>query len=140
MMMNYITVLLFSNRFCTPQPDLCETPRSNSRNPIMGCSRVGFAVVSPHATLVLGSLLHHYSAQAAVLVALTEACKLTEALRPQVKQKKSLRDHVEVNREHNLLTHAHDLQSVGTINKTCNVFGNCAHDDTGNRGYNLLKC
>lgn len=90
MMMNYITVLLFSNKFCTPRPDLCETPRSNSdlvlsvvgsasRNPITGCNRVGFTVVSPHATLVSGSLPRHYSAQAAVLAVLMEACKLAKS-------------------------------------------------------------
>lgn len=67
-------------RFCTPRSDLCETPPSNSdlvlsvdgsasRNPITGCSCVGFAVVSLH------SLPRHYSA----LVALMEACKLAKS-------------------------------------------------------------
>lgn len=85
-MMKCITVLLFSNRFCTPRSDLCETPPSNSdlvpsvdgsasRNPITGCNCVGFAVVSPRATLVSSSLPHHSSA----LVALTEAFKLAKS-------------------------------------------------------------
>lgn len=78
-MVNYITVLLFSNRFGTPRSDLSETPPSNSdlvlsldgsvsRNPITECSCVGFAVVSPHATLVSSSIPRHYSAQAAVTI------------------------------------------------------------------------
>ena len=74
---------------CTPRPDLVDTPLSNadlelfvdgsaSRAPETGACQVGFAVVTPHTTLVSGRLPSHLSAQAAELVALTEACKQAE--------------------------------------------------------------
>lgn len=79
-----MTVLLFSNRFCTPRPDLCETPCSNSDLVLSvdgsaSMQSCWFVVVSPHATLVTSSLPRHYSALAAELVALTEACKLAKS-------------------------------------------------------------
>lgn len=49
---------------------------SASCDPQTGRNSVGFAVVANHQTLVSGSLPPHYSAQAAELIALTEACKL----------------------------------------------------------------
>ncbi|XP_046904773.1 uncharacterized protein LOC124486931 isoform X2 [Hypomesus transpacificus] len=72
---------------CTPRPDLQETPLSNpdfilfvdgsaSRDPSTSVNKVGYAVCSAHDTLVSGSLPSHLSAQAAELVALTEACRL----------------------------------------------------------------
>ncbi|KAI3376441.1 hypothetical protein L3Q82_016897 [Scortum barcoo] len=71
---------------CSPRPDLSDTPLTNpdlilyvvgsaTRDPLTGVNCVGFAVVSDNATLVSGPLPHHLSAQAAELVALTEACK-----------------------------------------------------------------
>lgn len=81
---NCVAVL---QQVCSPRPDLQETPLTNpdlvvfvdgsaSRDPQTGRNRVGFAVVTNHETLVSGSLPSHYSAQAAELTALTEACKL----------------------------------------------------------------
>ena len=43
-----------------------------------GRNQVGFAVVSDHEVLISGSLPSQCSAQAAELVALTEACRLAE--------------------------------------------------------------
>ncbi|XP_043118057.1 uncharacterized protein LOC122361319 [Puntigrus tetrazona] len=74
---------------CTPRPDLKETPLDNadlvlfvdgsaSRDPETGKNRVGYAVTTAHATLASGALPAHCSAQAAELVALTEACKIAE--------------------------------------------------------------
>ncbi|KAI3353578.1 hypothetical protein L3Q82_020100 [Scortum barcoo] len=71
---------------CSPRPDLSDAPLTNpdlilyvdgsaTRDPLTGVNRVGFAVVSDNATLVSGPLPHHLSAQAAEMVALTEACK-----------------------------------------------------------------
>jgi len=71
---------------CSPRIDLKEVPLDNpeyeifvdgsaSHNKTTGANEVGFAVVSPTETLVSGSLPTNYSAQAAELVALTEACK-----------------------------------------------------------------
>lgn len=81
---NCVAVL---QQVCSPRPDLQETPLINpdlvifvdgsaSRDPQTGRNRVGFAVVTNHETLVSDSLPSHYSAQAAELIALTEACKL----------------------------------------------------------------
>nr|XP_040024962.1 uncharacterized protein LOC120812815 [Gasterosteus aculeatus aculeatus]XP_040024964.1 uncharacterized protein LOC120812817 [Gasterosteus aculeatus aculeatus] len=72
---------------CTPRPDLVDTPLTNSdmvmyvdgsasRDPQPGENRVGFAVVSESGVLCSGPLPCHLSAQAAELIALTEACKL----------------------------------------------------------------
>lgn len=74
---------------CTPRPDLTDTPIPNadlvfyvdgsaSRDPTSGSTRAGFAVVSDHDLVVSSPLPGHFSAQAAELVALTEACKLAE--------------------------------------------------------------
>lgn len=72
---------------CTPRPDLVDAPLTNSdmvmyvdgsasRDPQSGENRVGFAVVSDSGVLCSGPLPCHLSAQAAELIALTEACKL----------------------------------------------------------------
>ncbi|XP_051242063.1 uncharacterized protein LOC127355326 [Dicentrarchus labrax] len=74
---------------CTPRVDLSDVPLQNadlvlyvdgsaSRNPVSGNNCVGFSVVSDNATLRSGPLPRHLSAQAAELIALTEACKLGE--------------------------------------------------------------
>lgn len=74
---------------CTPRPDLSDIPLQNpdailyvdgsaSCCPETGQGQVGFAVVSDTATLIAKSLPKHLSAQAAELIALTEACKLAE--------------------------------------------------------------
>ena len=71
---------------CTPRPDLKDTPLTNpdlilyvdgsaSRDP-SGTNHVGFAVVTDSSVLCSGPLPCHLSAQAAELIALTEACKL----------------------------------------------------------------
>uniref|UniRef100_A0AAQ4PQE3 RNase H type-1 domain-containing protein n=1 Tax=Gasterosteus aculeatus aculeatus TaxID=481459 RepID=A0AAQ4PQE3_GASAC len=73
----------------TPRPDLVDTPLTNSdmvmyvdgsasRDPQSGENRVGFAVVSDSGVLCSGPLPCHLSAQAAELIALTEACKLAK--------------------------------------------------------------
>ncbi|XP_062248239.1 uncharacterized protein LOC133956894 [Platichthys flesus] len=72
---------------CSPRPDLFDEPLSNSdlilyvdgsasRDPVSGTNCVGFSVCSDSEVLVSSSLPHHLSAQAAELIALTEACKL----------------------------------------------------------------
>lgn len=71
---------------CTPRPDLTDTTLSNPdmilyvgsacRDPLTGINQVGFSDVSDTAVLRSGPLPCHYSAQAAELVAFTEACKL----------------------------------------------------------------
>nr|XP_020445034.1 uncharacterized protein LOC109953943 [Monopterus albus] len=73
---------------CTPRPDLQETPLTNpdfvlfvdgsAYRDTQSVNRAGYAVFSPHATLVSAALPPHFSAQAAELIALTEACKLAE--------------------------------------------------------------
>ncbi|XP_062419418.1 uncharacterized protein LOC119228347 isoform X2 [Pungitius pungitius] len=74
---------------CTPRPDLVDTPLTNSdmvmyvdgsasRDPQSGENCVGFAVVSDSGVLCSGPLPCHLSAQAAELIALTEACKLAK--------------------------------------------------------------
>ncbi|XP_028422857.1 protein NYNRIN-like [Perca flavescens] len=74
---------------CTPLPDLSDTPfenpdlilyvdRTASRCPQTGQGQVGFAVVSDTETMIAKSLPNHLSAQAAELIALTEACKLAD--------------------------------------------------------------
>ncbi|XP_051251059.1 uncharacterized protein LOC127360649 [Dicentrarchus labrax] len=74
---------------CTPHVDLSDVPLQNadmvlyvdgsaSRNPVSGNNCVGFSVVSDSAILRSGPLPRHLSAQAAELIALTEACKLGE--------------------------------------------------------------
>ncbi|XP_039682088.1 uncharacterized protein LOC120575385 [Perca fluviatilis] len=74
---------------CTPRPDLSDTPMENpdlilyvdgsaSRCPQTGQGQVGFAVVSDTETMIAKSLPNHLSAQAAELIALTEACKLAD--------------------------------------------------------------
>uniref|UniRef100_A0AAQ4RQ79 ribonuclease H n=1 Tax=Gasterosteus aculeatus aculeatus TaxID=481459 RepID=A0AAQ4RQ79_GASAC len=74
---------------CVPRPDLSDTPLPNadlelfvdgsaSRSPETGSGQVGFSVVTSHSTLVSGRLPSHFSAQAAELIALTEACKVAE--------------------------------------------------------------
>ncbi|XP_028327652.1 uncharacterized protein LOC114478651 [Gouania willdenowi] len=70
-----------------PRPDLSSVPLTNpdfifyvdgsaSRHPDTGSNKVGYAVVSDSATVSSSSLPSHYSAQAAELCALTEACRL----------------------------------------------------------------
>ena len=72
---------------CTPRPDLLDVPLDNcdnvlfvdgsaSKNPQTGQNNVGYAVTTEFETVRSGKLPCHYSAQAAELVALTEACKL----------------------------------------------------------------
>ncbi|KAK2920516.1 hypothetical protein Q8A73_000001, partial [Channa argus] len=74
---------------CTPRPDLTDTPILNaelelfvdgsaSRDVKTGRNLVGFAVVTKHNVISSGALPSHLSAQAAELIALTEACKLAE--------------------------------------------------------------
>ncbi len=76
-------------QICTPRPDLKETPLENadlilfvdgsaSRDPKTGKSRAGYAVTTAYETVASGALPVHCSAQAAELVALTEACKIAE--------------------------------------------------------------
>ncbi|XP_028323344.1 uncharacterized protein LOC114476196 [Gouania willdenowi] len=70
-----------------PHPDLSSVPLTDpnyifyvdgsaSRDPNTGANQVGFAVVSDSSTVSSSSLPSHYSAQAAKLCALTEACRL----------------------------------------------------------------
>ncbi len=72
---------------CTPRPDLLDTPLENcdnvlfvdgsaSKDPQTGLNKVGFAVTTEFEVVKSGKLPSNYSAQAAELVALTEACKL----------------------------------------------------------------
>ncbi|KAF7645098.1 hypothetical protein LDENG_00210290, partial [Lucifuga dentata] len=73
---------------CTPRPDLISTPLLNSDLVLFvdgstskaedGTTNVGYAVCSAHDTLKSNKLPSRFSAQAAELVALTEACKLAE--------------------------------------------------------------
>ncbi len=72
---------------CTPRPDLLDTPLENcdnvlfvdgsaSKDPQTGLNKVGFAVTTEFEVVKAGKLPSNYSAQAAELVALTEACNL----------------------------------------------------------------
>ncbi len=72
---------------CTPRPDLLDTPLENcdnvlfvdgsaSKDPQTGLNKVGFAVTTEFEVVKSGKLPSNYSAQAAELVALTEACNL----------------------------------------------------------------
>ncbi len=72
---------------CTPRPDPLDTPLENcdnvlfvdgsaSKDPQTGLNKVGFAVTTEFEVVKSGKLPSNYSAQAAELVALTEACKL----------------------------------------------------------------
>ncbi len=72
---------------CTPRPDLLDTPLENcdnvlfvdgstSKDPQTGLNKVGFAVTTEFEVVKSGKLPLNYSAQAAELVALTEACNL----------------------------------------------------------------
>ncbi len=72
---------------CTPRPDLSDVPLENCENvlfvdgsafkdPQTGENKAGYAVTTEFEVVVSGSLSANYSAQAAELVALTEACKL----------------------------------------------------------------
>ena len=54
------------------------TTWSASRDPDTGQCQTGYAVVDDHGVVQSSPLPSHYSAQAAELVALTEACKLAE--------------------------------------------------------------
>ncbi len=68
-------------------PDLLDTPLENcdnvlfvdgsaSKDPQTGLNKVGFAVTTEFEVVKSGKLPSNYSAQAAELVALTEACNL----------------------------------------------------------------
>ncbi len=72
---------------CTPRPDLSDAPLENCENvlfvdgsvfkdPQTGQNKVGYAVTTEFEVVESGSLPANYSAQAAELEALTEACKL----------------------------------------------------------------
>ncbi len=72
---------------CTPRPDLLDTPLENcdnvlfvdgsaSKDPQTGLNKVGFAMTTEFEVVKSGKLPSNYSAQAAELVALTEACNL----------------------------------------------------------------
>ncbi len=72
---------------CTPRPDLLDTPLENcdnvlfvdgsaSKDPQTGLNKVGFAVTTEFEVVKSGKLPSNYSAQAAELAALTEACNL----------------------------------------------------------------
>ncbi len=72
---------------CTPRLDLSDVPLKNCENvlfvdgsafrdPQTGQNKVGYAVTTEFEVVASGSLPSNYSAQAAKLVALTEACKL----------------------------------------------------------------
>ena len=74
---------------CTPRPDVSDIPLPNSdlvfyvdgsasRDPDTGHCRAAYAVVDDFNTVKSSSLPSHFSAQAAELVDLTEACKLAE--------------------------------------------------------------
>ncbi len=73
-------------QICSPRPDLQDTALTNaelelfvygsaSRDPAIGKMEAGFAVVTAHGTVIAQSLSSNFSAQAAELKALTEACK-----------------------------------------------------------------
>lgn len=51
---------------------------SASRSSETGAGQVGFAVVTLHKTLLSGRLPSHFSAQAAELIALIEACRMAK--------------------------------------------------------------
>nr|XP_021332272.1 uncharacterized protein LOC110439819 [Danio rerio] len=72
---------------CTPRPDLSDKPLENCDNvlfvdgsafkdPQTRQNKVGYAVTTEFDVMASGKLPGHYSAQAAELVALTEACNL----------------------------------------------------------------
>ncbi len=72
---------------CTPRPDLLDTPLENcdnvlfvdgsaSKDPQTGLNKIGFVVTTEFEVVKSGKLPSNYSAQAAELVALTEACNL----------------------------------------------------------------
>lgn len=73
---------------CSPRVDLSDTPLPNADRELFvdgsasrdktGVNQTGFAVVTLHAIVASGKLPSHFSAQAAELVALTEACKHAE--------------------------------------------------------------
>lgn len=73
-----------SEQLLKPRPDLQDEPLlegdvvfvdGSSSKDETGKTRTGYAVVTPTTTVKAGKLPSHYSAQAAELVALTEACK-----------------------------------------------------------------
>ncbi len=83
----YTTVVYQQEQVCTPRPDLLDTPLENcdnvlfvdgsaSKDPQTGLNKVGFAVTTEFEVVKSGKLPSNYSAQAAELVALTEACNL----------------------------------------------------------------
>ncbi len=89
--LRYHTILLdmpnVLEQVCTPRPDLLDTPLENcdnvlfvdgsaSKDPQTGLNKVGFAVTTEFEVVKSGKLPSNYSAQAAELVALTEACNL----------------------------------------------------------------
>ncbi|KAL0150426.1 hypothetical protein M9458_054243 [Cirrhinus mrigala] len=74
-------------QICTPRPDLSDMPLENcdsvlfvdgsaSKDPQTGQNKVGYAITTEFEIVASGKLPSNYSAQAAELVALTEACKL----------------------------------------------------------------
>jgi len=78
-----------TNEVCSPRPDLQDIPLQNPdlelfvdgsafRDQETGQNRVGYAIVTLHDTVKAEPLPRHLSAQAAELVALTEACKLAK--------------------------------------------------------------
>ncbi|XP_038660051.1 protein NYNRIN-like [Scyliorhinus canicula] len=78
-----------TNEVCSPRPDLQDTPLQNPdmelfvdgsafRDREAGQNCVGYAIVTSHNILKAEPLPRHLSAQAAELIALTEACKLAE--------------------------------------------------------------
>ncbi len=82
------TIVVYQQeQVCTPRPDLLDTPLENcdnvlfvdgsaSKDPQTGLNKVGFAVTTEFEVVKSGKLPSNYSAQAAELVALTEACNL----------------------------------------------------------------
>ncbi len=84
---NTIVVYQYWNRCVHHCPDLLDTPLENcdnvlfvdgsaSKDPQTGLNKVGFAVTTEFEVVKSGKLPSNYSAQAAELVALTEACNL----------------------------------------------------------------
>ncbi|KAL0149321.1 hypothetical protein M9458_055359, partial [Cirrhinus mrigala] len=74
-------------QICMPRPDLSDIPLENcdnvlfvdgsaSKDPQTGRNKVGYAITTEFEVVASGKLPSNYSAQAAELVALTEACKL----------------------------------------------------------------
>ncbi|KAI2645689.1 Gag-Pol polyprotein [Labeo rohita] len=74
-------------QICTPRPDLSDMPLENcdnvlfvdgsaSKDPQTAQNKVGYAITTEFEVVASGKLPSNYSAQAAELVALTEACKL----------------------------------------------------------------